>query len=100
MTTSADTSEKPHLSGNTTKAELDPLSTTTVEVTSITSHEKSQPDIEESCATQPNDEKEEDDDRPTGIKFALLYTCILLGCFLVGYVRLFAFPATWLRADI
>lgn len=83
-----------------TKAEVDPLATTTVEVASITSHEESQPDIGEACTTKQMDEKEEDKNRPKGIKFALLYTCILLGCFLVGYVRWFANPSRRLRTDL
>lgn len=29
----------------------------------------------------------QDPNRPTGVRFALLYLCILLGSFFIGYVR-------------
>jgi hypothetical protein len=32
-------------------------------------------------------EKPENDDGPKGTRFALLFTCILLGSFFIGYVR-------------
>lgn len=31
-------------------------------------------------------------DHPKGIRFALLFSCIIVGCFLFGYVRIKSFP--------
>lgn len=42
------------------------------------------------CKMEPQttgtDVKKENANRLTGIQFALLYTCLLLGCFVMGYV--------------
>ncbi|KAJ5619235.1 hypothetical protein N7510_003219 [Penicillium lagena] len=42
-------------------------------------------DVESGSATAQVDEKPENDHRPKGIRFALLFTCILLGSFFIGY---------------
>jgi hypothetical protein len=43
----------------------------------------------ENVASQSGDKPDEtqDPNRPTGVRFALLYLCILLGSFFIGYVR-------------
>jgi hypothetical protein len=44
-------------------------------------------DAESGSVAVQADQKPENDDGPKGISFALLFTCILLGSFSIGYVR-------------
>jgi hypothetical protein len=44
-------------------------------------------DTESGSVAVQADQKSENDDGPKGIRFALLFTCILLGSFFIGYVR-------------
>jgi len=56
--------------------------------TSTFSEEKARADDAESgSVVVPAEQKDENDDGPKGIRFALLFTCILLGSFFIGYVR-------------
>ena len=43
------------------------------------------------------DNGSDDAQKPKGIRFAVLYTCLLLGCFFVGYVRFGAFTREEMR---
>ncbi len=43
-------------------------------------------DAESGTVVVPAKQKDENDDGPKGIRFALLFTCILLGSFFIGYV--------------
>ena len=52
--------------------------------TSTSSQEQARAEEESGSAA---DEKSENVHGPTGIRFALLFTCLLLGNFFVGYVR-------------
>ncbi|PMD45628.1 putative efflux pump antibiotic resistance protein [Hyaloscypha variabilis F] len=54
--------------------------------TSTFSEEKARADDAESgSVVVPAEQKDENDDGPKGIRFALLFTCILLGSFFIGY---------------
>lgn len=41
---------------------------------------------ESDTSTASNKEEAENPNRPKGIRFVLLFSCVLLGCFVVGYV--------------
>ena len=43
-------------------------------------------DAESGPVAAQADQRPENDDGPKGIRFALLFTCILLGSFFIGYV--------------
>lgn len=57
-------------------------------------HSQEQPiaDAESEAAAQ-DDEMSEDIHSLNGIRFALLFTCILLGSFFIGYVRISSYRA-------
>ena len=50
-------------------------------------------------AVESAEEGTENPDRPKGIRFVIVYSCILLGDFFVGYVSRFCPPATLSCAD-
>ena len=51
------------------------------------SKEQAGVDAESGSVAVQIDKDSEDVHGPKGIRFALLYTCLLVGCFFMGYVR-------------
>lgn len=51
------------------------------------SQKKTNTDAESGSVSAQTEKKPENLHRPKGIRFALLFTCILFGSFLIGYVR-------------
>jgi hypothetical protein len=51
------------------------------------SQKKTNTDAESGSVSAQTEKKPENFHRPKGIRFAILFTCILFGSFLIGYVR-------------